>query len=385
MSQLVRNSTYKNGIRKFGNYTLRVYLPKTRINIPLGISDKKKAKFIQRNVNQIERDANRYPDKDYRNDIYVACSYKPKVDIPVFKFDTLFIKMIRAKVKDEIISKRTKEIILGKKNKSGIVVGGIYPMFIKDIFGKLDIRDVTVAHKDKLIDKLNSGYMRGGVRNMYSDSSVNIVKRNLTSFFNWLIEEDYLDKIPFRLKQVKKKSIGQNVWIKPSVFKSICSYAHYTDVAYFKVAYHTGLRLRELRTEEQIKSSMSITLHHYLKREEGNYWIVVSGKGGKVKELPLLKGLKPYYDTMIANPKCSRTITANFKKACRLAGFNDFHFHNLRASFISNLAMNNTNPKVIKELARHSDLKITSEHYLADDGMNKKMLEGWLDNTENLV
>ena len=47
--------------------------------------------------------------------------------------------------------------------------------------------------------------------------------------------------------------------------------------------------------------------------------------------------------------------------------------------------MNNTNPKVIKELARHSDLKITSEHYLADDGMNKKMLEGWLDNTENLV
>ena len=385
MSQLVRNSTYKNGVRKFGNYTLRVYLPKVRLNIPLGINDKKKAKFIQRNVNQIERDANRYQDKDYRNDIYIACSYKPKVDVPIFKFDTLFVKMIKGKVKDEVMNPRTREFILGKKNKSGLVVGGIYPMFIRDIFGKLDIRDVSVAHKDKLIDKLNSGYIKGGKRKMYSESSINIVKRNLISFFNWLVEEDYLDKIPFKLKQVKKKSIGQNVWIKPSVFEQICTYAHFTDVAYFKMAYHTGLRLRELRTPELIKSSSSITLYHTLKQESGNYWIEVYGKGGKVKQLPLIKGLKPYYDTMIANPKAPRTITANFKKACRLSGHGDFHFHNLRASFISNLAMSNTNPKVIKELARHSDLKITSEHYLADNQMNKNMLESWADDMEILV
>ena len=385
MSQLIQNSTYREGVRLFGNYTLRVYLPKVRLNIPLGIKDKKKAKFIQRNVNQIERDANRYPDKDYRNDIYIACSYKPKEDTPTYNFNALFNKMIKSKVKDEIMNNRTREIIMGKKNKSGIVVGGIYHLFIKDIFGKLDIRDVTVAHKDMLLDKLSKGYMKSGVRTSYSESSINIVKRNLTSFFNWLVEEDYLEKIPFKLKQNKSKSIGQNVWIKPSIFDEICSYAHFTDVAYFKVAYHTGLRLRELRTEELMKSSSSIKLYHTLKREEGHYWIVVYGKGGKVKELPLIKGLKPYYDTMISNPKCSRTVTANFKKACRLAGFGDFHFHNLRASFISNLAMNNTNPKVIKELARHSDLKITSDHYLADNEMNKNMLVNWLDNTENLV
>ena len=74
----------------------------------------------------------------------------------------------------------------------------------------------------------------------------------------------------------------------------------------------------------------------------------------------------------------------DLKKACRLAGFNDFHFHNLRASFISNLAMNNTNPKVIKELARHSDLKITSEHYLADNTMNKSIMEHWADENRNI-
>ena len=96
MSQLIQNSTYREGVRLFGNYTLRVYLPKVRLNIPLGIKDKKKAKFIQRNVNQIERDANRYPDKDYRNDIYIACSYKPKEDTPTYNFNALFNKMIKS-------------------------------------------------------------------------------------------------------------------------------------------------------------------------------------------------------------------------------------------------------------------------------------------------
>ena len=53
MSQLVRNSTYKKGVRVFGNYTLRVYLPKVRLNIPLGIKDKKKAKFIQIRITEM--------------------------------------------------------------------------------------------------------------------------------------------------------------------------------------------------------------------------------------------------------------------------------------------------------------------------------------------
>ena len=51
---------------------------------------------------------------------------------------------------------------------------------------------------------------------------------------------------------------------------------------------------------------------------------------------------------------------------------------------LSFLAMNNTNPKVIKELARHSDLKITSEHYLADNTMNKSIMEHWADENRNI-
>ena len=68
----------------------------------------------------------------------------------------------------------------------------------------------------------------------------------------------------------------------------------------------------------------------------------------------------------------------------RLAGYEHFHFHNLRASFISNLAIIGTPAKVIKELARHSDLKITSSHYLGDKDMNKNLLENWMKENRNI-
>ena len=383
MSQLYRNTSYIKGVRYFGNYSLRAYLPKSRLTIPLGHKDKKKGKAVQSAVNEIEKNAIRYPDKDFTNDIYVSCSYQPKVDIPVYKFDRLFNRMIKGKVKDSVINSRTKEIIMGKKHKrSGLVIGGIYPLFIKGIFGRLDIRDITPAHKDMLLDKLDKGYLKSGARVKYSDASTNLVKRNMTTFLNWLVEEDYLDKVPFKMKQTKSKGmLTQNNWIKKSVFYEICSYAHFTDVAYFKVAYNTGLRLRELRTH--IEDSSSIKCYHSIKRESGLYWIEVYGKGGKVAEIPLQEHIKADYDTMVANPKNPRTISANFKMACRLAGYEHFHFHNLRASFISNLAIVGTPAKVIKELARHSDLKITSSHYLGDKDMNKNILETWMKNQKN--
>ena len=40
--------------------------------------------------------------------------------------------------------------------------------------------------------------------------------------------------------------------------------------------------------------------------------------------------------------------------------------------------------KVIKELARHSDLKITSSHYLGDKDMNKNLLETWMKENRNI-
>ena len=388
MSHLYRNRTYINGQRYKGNYSIRVYLPKIKLTIPLHIDNESKAKSIQTKVNEIEIDANKYPDVDFKGKVFKECNHRPKVELINYKFEDLFLRMVRIKSKDNIIGDRSKEMLLGKKNKEGIVVGGIYPMHLKKIFGNLDIRDISPAHKDSLIDKLDKGFITpSGKQKEYSITSYNMVVRNLMSFLRWLVDEEnnYLEKLPFILKEKRKpKNLPketQNNWIKPNVFKEICSFASPIDVAHFKVFYHTGLRLREIRTQDRVKHSSSIKVCHSIKRVNNVWQIDVLGKGGKMAQIPLFDAIKPYYDTMIANPRASRTLSINFKTACRLAGYGHFKLRHLRSSFISNLSIENVPPIVIKHLSRHSDLKTTSTHYMGSDQVKWNIVENWIKNS----
>jgi integrase len=51
-----------------------------------------------------------------------------------------------------------------------------------------------------------------------------------------------------------------------------------------------------------------------------------------------------------------------FQNAVKNAGLKDFRFHDLRHTFASWLAMNNTHPKAMMELLGHSDMKMTDRY-----------------------
>ena len=58
-------------------------------------------------------------------------------------------------------------------------------------------------------------------------------------------------------------------------------------------------------------------------------------------------------------------ISKSFKKAVKEAKLNnDYHFHLLRASFISNLAKRNVPLIAIQKLVGHANIRITEKHYL---------------------
>ena len=58
-------------------------------------------------------------------------------------------------------------------------------------------------------------------------------------------------------------------------------------------------------------------------------------------------------------------ISKSFKKAVKKAKLNnDYHFHLLRASFISNLAKRNVPLIAIQKLVGHANIRITEKHYL---------------------
>ena len=109
---------------------------------------------------------------------------------------------------------------------------------------------------------------------------------------------------------------------------------------------------------------------------------MVYGKGGKVLPTILPDDLKPYYDLMVSNPISPRTLTSNFKYACRKSGYDEYYFHNLRASYINNLALSGKHPKQIQHLARHSDLKITNLHYMDDKQANWEIMANDIDSMQ---
>ena len=47
---------------------------------------------------------------------------------------------------------------------------------------------------------------------------------------------------------------------------------------------------------------------------------------------------------------------------CKLAGFDDFHYHDLRHTFCSNLIMSGSDIKEAKDMIGHSDLSMTDRY-----------------------
>ena len=182
-------------------------------------------------------------------------------------------------------------------------------------------------------------------------------------FLRWCEEIQYLEKVPFKIPQIKVKP-NTKTWIKPEELDLILSALDCEVVkAYVLVAYHTGLRLRELNTNPSDKAYNG--LYHSLSKKDNYLCISVNGKGGKVADIILPDHIKEQYDIMVMNRLHPTTISKKFKKACIEVGLPHYHFHHLRHSFSSNLSMQTQDAYLISTAMGHSSLQ-TTQKYLND-------------------
>jgi integrase len=129
-----------------------------------------------------------------------------------------------------------------------------------------------------------------------------------------------------------------------------------------EVALHTGMRRGELLslTWEQIRNKQI-----YL----------TETKSGKARQIPIndrlahllrelrqKNQLKSPYVFCFPNGERIRHIKNGFLGACRRAGLEDFHFHDLRHTFASHLVMNGVGLKAVQELLGHADMKMTMRY-----------------------
>ncbi len=111
--------------------------------------------------------------------------------------------------------------------------------------------------------------------------------------------------------------------------------------------------------------------------------LVIGSKGRPPRLVPINASAAAVLKDMIADGQLPFPVK-DFRKrwytALRNAGINkrggmreeNYHFHDLRSYFVSELIKRNTNPLIVQNLFAHSDMSITTIYAQADQ---KQMLE----------
>jgi integrase len=360
MSRIKQNSTQRNGKRILGSWSIIANLSTGQERITLkGIKDKKVAKRFQNKVNEIELQSKLFPhQKDWLMELYIACGREDLIP----NFASLIPNISEGF--DELIA--TKMMYKTIKSNSTIEAYRLACRLLIEVVGDIPINHISAIHKSKLQFELNS---RG-----YTDNTINIRVRNIMQFFRWCHEMQYLETIPFKIPQIQVKP-STKTWIKPEELDRILSAIDCKVVqAYILVAYHTGLRLRELNTDPSDKQYKG--LYHSIKRVDNKWQLMVKGKGGKIKPTILPDVIKPHYDIMVGTRRNPHTISRYFKRACHKVGLSHYHFHHTRHSKASNTCMQSSDIYFNKNLLRHDSVK-TTEKYLNDTRLLwEKLVEG---------
>ena len=253
---------------------------------------------------------------------------------------------------------------------------------------------VTIEHLLKNlhhpIRKITTEMMRGYLVdyqkiNNCGKTTVDNIRRNISSFFSWLEEEDYILKSPMRrIHKIKTTKVVKNIISDEEIEKLRDNCKSIRDTAMIDLLYSTGIRVGEL-------VNLNIEDVNFSERE-----CVVFGKGDKERLIPLTDYVckimgKYIYD--YRNPKLDFKdvdllfFNNHLKKISR----EDFYAilqeevkktsiqkkispHTLRHTFATHLFENGADLRSIQELLGHSDISTTTIYTHVS---NEKMIEDY--------
>jgi len=241
------------------------------------------------------------------------------------------------------------------ENKSWKKSDWVFIRALKKFFGKYYLSEIN----KELIARFKAERKKESV----SNAGINRNLACLKSIFNRAIDWDRFNgKNPMSRVAMLKEPAGRTRYLERADIKRLMDCCDNDFLPYIIVAFNTGLRFSEqlsLKWKDIDFNNEIISV--YLT------------KSGKKRVLPMNDDLKSILNSIPKNPEspfifCDKNGKSNifvrgaFQRAKKKAGIKDFHWHDIRHTTASHLAMSGVDLYTIKDLLGHSTLKMTERY-----------------------
>ncbi len=247
-----------------------------------------------------------------------------------------------------------------------------------DQYGLIPLRRFNTA----LVEQLQTDLMSKGLREKNPQPSsaawinriLNILKHMFSKAVEWdMVEADVLKRIR-RVKQLRENKRLRFLSLEDAqVLISVCDEQLKPIVI---TALNTGMRKSEilmLRWDQ-------VDLQH-------GFILLDKTKNGERREIPVNEALKAVFNSLCRRTDVSsvfynqktlkpyENVKRSFSAALKRAKITDFHFHDLRHTFASQLVMAGVDLMAVKELLGHKDIKMTLRYAHLAPAHKRKAVE----------
>ena len=271
--------------------------------------------------------------------------------------------------KEEISNEEYLKLFLDAKKIEGCSLRTLqyYEVTVRHFLSKLDIpiRKMTT-------DDIRSYLVSYQQINNCSKVTVDNVRRNISSFFSWLEEEDYVLKSPMRrIHKIKTKKVVKETITDEGIEQLRDHCTQIRDIAIIDLLYSTGIRVGEL-------VNLNIEDVDFEQRE-----CVVFGKGDKERRVyfdaKAKIHLKEYLETRTdENPALFVTLDAPFdrlkisgveirlRELGRSVGLHKIHPHKFRRTMATRAIDRGMPIEQVQKILGHSQIDTTMQYAIVN-------------------
>ncbi len=234
------------------------------------------------------------------------------------------------------------------------------------------LKDIDVSVRKINTEQIRDYLVRYQKINDCSKVTIDNVRRNISSFFSWLEEEDYILKSPMRrIHKIKTKTVVKETISDEAIEKLRDHCTELRDIAILDLLYSTGIRVGEL-------VNLDISDLDMEQRE-----CIVFGKGDKERKvyfdakakIHLQKYLESRTDS---NPALFVTLDAPFnrlkisgveiriRELGRSLGMNKIHPHKFRRTMATRAIDKGMPIEQVQKILGHSQIDTTMQYAIVN-------------------